>query len=75
MFTITNFWFEKARGSLASHVMMYVEEMQTYVHIWNIDEEGETPCVKESVLGTRRQKKVIGKKKITGLIAAAKKLM
>lgn len=75
MFTITNFWFEAARGSIASHVMMFVKELDTYVHIWNIDEEDETSCVKMSVRGTTRQKKVTGKKRIAGLIAAAKEMM
>lgn len=73
MFTIKNFWFEAKNPVGHSHVIMYVEELNTYVHIWDI--ETETPCVKECVKGTYRQKKVTGKRKCAALISAAKEMM
>lgn len=75
MLTITNFHFEPARGSMANHVMMYVKEYESYFHIWNIDEEDETPSVAMNIMGTRRRIQVRNKKKIAELIAAAKKMM
>lgn len=73
MFNIKDFWFEAKNPIGHSQLMMYVEELGTHVHIWDI--ETENPCVKMSVKGTTRQVKVTGKKRIAGLIAAATKMM
>lgn len=72
MFNVNSFFFEAKNPVGNSHVMMFVVELDTYVHIWNINEE---PCVKMNVKGTTRQKKVTGKKRIAGLIDAANKMM
>lgn len=72
MYTINSFHNEEKNPVGNSHIMMFVVELNAYVHIWNID--GDV-VVKQGVLGTYRQVKVTSKKKIANLIAAARKMM
>lgn len=70
--TLTNFHFNSKNAVCKSHVMMYVSELNTYVHIWDI--EGE-PVVKMNIAGTTKQKKITSKKQVKELINIANKMI
>lgn len=73
MYTLNSFHYSAKNEVCESHVMMFVQELNSYVNIWNI--ENSKVVVKMNIPETTKRKRITNKKVIKNLIDLANKMI
>lgn len=76
MYTLTSFHYSAKNEVCESHVMMFVQELNSYVHIWDIEKyQTKDFYIKMNVVGTTKSKRITSKKVTKNLVDLANKMI